>query len=58
MRGQGKTTENISAVVLAQAEPGTLYIKSGTLLVEPTCSVAFRHGPLYEGARARPFVRV
>ena len=57
--GKGKTTENISAVlVLEQVEPGTTQIKSGTLLLEQTCSVAFGHNPLYEGVRARPVARV
>ena len=51
--------ENIHAVVvLVQVEPGTPQIKSGTLLVEPTCSVAFRHDLLCEGVIARPVARV
>jgi hypothetical protein len=51
--------ENISTVVvLAQVKPGTPQTESGTLLVEPACSVAFTHDPLCEGVRARPVAPV
>ena len=33
--------------------PPSPHVKSGTLLVEPTCSVAFRHDLLFEGVRVR-----